>query len=369
MPNNLTCAPTSIARSNCATADPDAQVVVKTIGPSNTSDWNTYVARHANATLFHTIAWRDAVKEAFGHEDIYLAAFRHDRIVGVLPIFFVNSRIGGRMLVSVPYGVGGGVIADDDRAAAALFDAAKSEAVERTCTTIDLRSERASVPGIPIIDRYVGFRKTLPSRPEDVLAWLPRKARAAARNARNKFHLEVSVGDENLKDLWRLYTQSMRRLASLPYPFRFFESLANHTPDAHSVLLVRRNGRPVAGLMTFEFRGTVLPYFIGTAPEAKRCSAANFIYLTAMERGVSDGCRIFDFGRSRRENVGSFDFKRFNGFTPRPLEYQMYVTPGAKSPNLSPSNPKFRFARAVWRHLPLSVTRAVGTRLAREIPG
>ena len=351
-------------------------VLIRSIVPAESTRWDNYVRGHEDGTLFHTLAWRDAVKEAFRHEDIYLVAIDGDgiaggagRIVGVLPMFYIHSGFGGRMLVSVPYGVGGGIIADDDDTATALFATAKRIAVEKRCATIDLRSERANVATLPTVERYAGFRKSLPDKSEDVLGWLPRKARAAARNGRDKFHLDLAVGDEHLREVWRLYTISMRRLGSLAYPYRFFESLIKRTPSAHWVSLVRYRGRAVAGLVTFSFRDTVIPYFIGTTQKAKACSAANFIYLTAMERGVSEGFRVFDFGRSRCDNTGSFNFKRFHGFTPRPLAYQAYVAPGASPANLTPNNPKFRLARSVWRHLPMGLTRVVGGRLARHIPG
>jgi len=333
------------------------------------AQWNRYVEGHAQGTIFHTLGWRDAVRQVFRHEDLYLTALRREAIVGVLPLFLVKSRLAGRMLVSVPYGVGGGIIAQDTQTHAALFGAARQIAESRQCRAIDLRSELALVPDIPTIDRYVGFRREMPEDARDVLSWLPRKARAAARNARNKFRLTISFGDEQLETVWRLYTLSMRRLASLAYPLAFFEQLIASTPGQHIVSLVRWKERPVAGLVSFLFRDRVLPYFIGTTDDARRCSAANFIYLTAMERGVSDGYRVFDFGRTRRDNVGSFDFKRFNGFSPQPLGYQMFTLPGHSPPDLSPTNPKFRAVRRVWPHLPLRVTTTIGARVAKHITG
>ncbi|MCH9002423.1 MAG: FemAB family PEP-CTERM system-associated protein [Planctomycetes bacterium] len=331
--------------------------------------WDTFVKNHEFGSIFHTIAWRDTVKQTFGHEDIYLLAERDGVIVGVLPMFLVNSRFAGRLLMSVPCAVEGGVLAVDGEAADALFNEAKRIATERNCAAIDLRSERAAFPSIPIVDRYVGFRRELPDSADDVLGWLPRKARAAARNGRHKFRLSISYGDEHLREVWRLYTISMRRLASLNYPYRFFETLVKRTPGSHWVSLVRWNGKPVAGLVTLLFKDRVVPYFLGTTSEAKRCSAANFIYLDSMERGVAAGYRIFDFGRSRRDNTGSFDFKRFQGFEPRPLQYQCHVLPGHRAPNLSPENPRYGLARRIWPHLPLSLTRALGARLSAHIPG
>jgi hypothetical protein len=162
---------------------------------------------------------------------------------------------------------------------------------------------------------------------------------------------------------------SMRRLGSLNYPIAFLERLADYTPGQHWVSIVRHRGQAVAGLLTFLFKDRVMPYLIGTTRKAKRCSAAGFIYLTAMERGVDEGYRIFDFGRTRRENTGSYNFKKFQGFEPRALGYQCYTLPGCTAPNLSPSNPKLRIARKLWTYLPLTITRAVGARAVRHISG
>ncbi len=331
--------------------------------------WDTFVQNHEFGSIFHTIAWRNSVERTFGHKDSYLLAERDGAIVGVLPMFLVDSRFVGRLLTSVPCAVEGGVLASDGEAAGVLFHEATRIATACDCAAIDLRSERAAFPDVPIVERYVGFRRELPESAADVLGWLPRKARAAARNGRHKFGLSISYGAEHLREVWRLYSISMRRLASLNYPYRFFETLVELTPQRHWVSLVRWNGKPVAGLLTLLFKDRVVPYFLGTTSEAKRCSAANFIYLDAMERGVAAGYRIFDFGRSRRDNTGSFDFKRFQGFEPRPLQYQCHVLPGHSAPDLSPNNPRYGLARRIWPHLPLSLTRALGARLSAHIPG
>ncbi len=331
--------------------------------------WEDYVLEHPQSTIFHSLAWKDAVGAAFPHKDLYLFAERGRRVVGVLPLFLIDSRLAGRMLVSVPYGVCGGIVAGDSETVTALFTRARELADEYACPTIDLRSELPQIPELPVVDRYVGFERDLPERESDVLAWLPRKARAAARNGRDKYGLTASFGDEHLPAVWRLYSRSMRRLASLTYPYRFLAELAGHTPDRHWTCLVRWNGEPVAGLFTLLFRDRVMPYFVGTMNAARRCSAANFIYMVTMQRAVAEGFRVFDFGRSRRENSGSYDFKRFHGFEPRPLGYQRLESDPTHRIDLSPENAKFAFARRLWPYLPLRVSQALGATLARHIPG
>jgi FemAB-related protein (PEP-CTERM system-associated) len=346
-----------------------APVLIRLAAPDERAAWDEYVGRHPLGTLFHTFAWRDAVSEAFGHRMFDLLALRGAQIVGLLPVTLIASRLFGRRMVSVPYGVGGGVLADDECVAQALFDEARRIAIDERCTTIELRSERATIAGLPTNENYAGFERELPRSPDDVLNWLPRKARAAARHGHDKFGLTICFGDDRLPAAWRLYTRNMRRLGSLNYPYRFFERLLAHTPGGHWVCLVHRDGRPVTGLVTFLFRDRVLPYFFGATNEARSCSAANFTYYELMRRAVAEGYRVFDFGRSRRDNPGSYDFKRFHGFEPRPLRYQRWTADGRADRNLTPSNPWFASVRRLWTRMPLAVTRRLGGRLSRHLPG
>ncbi len=342
---------------------------IEVISPLTRNVWQTYVEGHADSTIYHTLPWHDTVCETFGHEPIYLLAMRNHTCVGVLPLFFVNSWIMGRLLVSVPYGVGGGILADDEVVAAKLFDRTKQVAEERSCRSIDLRSRQATMTHIPTLSDYAIFERTLPDHVEDVLGWLPRKARAAARNGRNKYGLQAVFGDQYLHDVWMLYSRSMRRLASITYPFPFFQSLIQHTPNNHWVMLIKRGRETVAGLVTLLYRDRVIPYFIGASEMANHCSAANYAYLSLMERGVAHGYRVFDFGRTRINNVGSTNFKRFHGFEPQTLGYQRYVLSGATAPKTSPSDTRYKVVRRLWPLIPLSLTRTLGRYVSPHLTG
>jgi len=331
--------------------------------------WDAYVDAHPLGSVFHATAWHDVVREVFGHESLYLQARRGRAVVGVLPLFLVKSRLAGRLLVSVPYGVAGGVLAGDDEASAALIRSARSLVHEAGASLLDLRSREAVCPGLTTVDRYVTFERELPDSVSDVLGWLPRKARAAARNGRDKYKLTVSWDVHDLPTVWRLYTINMRRIGSLAYPFALFDRLASHHGLNTWVSLIRRDGEPVAGLVTLRDKDRVMPYFFGATQAARTCSAANFAYLMLMERAVACGYRVFDFGRSRVDNRGSYEFKRLHGFSPRPLHYQCFVPGGVAAPNLSPSNPRYRLARRIWPRLPLALTQWLSARLTRHVPG
>ena len=91
------------------------------------------------------------------------------------------------------------------------------------------------------------------------------------------------------------------------------------------------------------------------------------LYWDAIQYAHSLGAPVFDMGRST-PNEGTYKFKAQWGAQPVPLnwEYQL-LTPG-ELPNVSPANPRFQLAIAVWQKLPLALTTRVGPMIVRAIP-
>jgi FemAB-related protein (PEP-CTERM system-associated) len=290
-------------------------------------------------------------------------------LVGVLPLFQVRSLFVGRVLVSVPYATYGGIVADTPQAARSLLEAAQALCRERGARYLELRHRDPSGLDLPEFGQYDTFRKALPSRAEDVMAQLPRKTRAAARKGLEQLGEDSSaLGPEWLDTIYDLYAYTLRRLGSPNYRRRLFRALRGTYGDDCVCLIVRRDGRPLAGVLSLVFRDEIVPYFSGSLPEGMERNANNVMYLRLMEYAAGRGLRWFDFNRSRRDNHGPHAFKRYHGFEPSPLHYQMYLCRARRPPNLTPSNRKFALAGRVWSVLPLAVTRPLGAYVTRWIP-
>jgi len=347
----------------------DRNIRIHELDLSHAADWQEYVDRHPQGTLFHGLAWKRAVERTFGHRSWYLFAESGRRIVGVLPLFQINSLVAGRFLTSVPYATYGGLLTDDQSIGEALFNKAKGIAADVGAKSIELRSMTAAIPSLAVENTHATFRKALPLQEEEVQALMPRKARAAARRAAERFGLTVAFDRGLLPTVWKLYARSMRRLGSVNYPYQFFEELVRASGENSVVQVVRHGSRPVAGLLTFLYRDTVVPYFSGVDERDDIYGLNNFLYAESMQWGVRHGYRVYDFGRTRVDNAGCFDFKRFCGFEPTLLQYQTYVLPGMQAPDLAPSSPRWAAARRVWKVLPLGITQPVGGWLSKSIPG
>ncbi|MBI5765107.1 MAG: FemAB family PEP-CTERM system-associated protein [Planctomycetes bacterium] len=331
--------------------------------------WNAYASSRPDATLFHGLAWKAAVQESFGHRPWYLVALRDGAVVGVLPLFEIQSLFAGRFLLSVPYATYGGPLSDDPAVSSALIEHTRTIAIRVRASCVELRSMEPSIENLPLRESHAAFIRTLPSNADDVLAMIPRKARAAARRCEERNTVSFETGHELVADVWDLYSRSMRRLGSPNYPLRFFTSLLERLGDNAAAQVVRHEGRPVAGLLSFVHRKTAMPYFVGVDERADLYGLTNYLYWQNMRFAVQRGCDTYDFGRTRIDNTGPFEFKRSFGFEPRLLGYQTLVMPGHRAPDLAPGSPKWAAARRAWTHLPLPVTRPLGAWLSKSIPG
>jgi FemAB-related protein (PEP-CTERM system-associated) len=354
-------------KSSAPEAAPGGVVGVATVRPFAEPDrgaWNAYVHAHPEGTFFHLADWQDVLHRAFAHRTRYLLAERHGAIVGVLPLAELKSRLFGHALVSTPFGVYGGIVADDDLAHAALTRAACELARELGVDHLEMRNRRRQHPDWPVKDLYVTFRKVIDRDSEKNMLAIPRKQRAMVRKG-FKEGLRAEV-DERVDRHYDLYAESLRNLGTPVFAKRYLEILKDVFGEACDIVTILNGDRAIASVLNFYFRDEVLPYYGGGTQEARAVAGNDFMYWQVMERAREKGCRIFDYGRSKR-GTGAFDFKTYWGFEPEPLHYEYYLVRRKEMPNLSPTNPKFGQAIELWRKLPLKLTQVLGPPVAKYL--
>lgn len=333
---------------------------------TGTVEWDAFVRTSPDGTPFHLTAWRQVVEEGFGHRPHYLMAKRAGALEGVLPLFEVPSWLGGRSLISVPYGVYGGICATTQEARLALLEAAGDLARRIRAGYLELRHVHDQGLALPTKELYVTFSKEISSHEEENFQAIPRKQRRMVRQGA-KYGLRAEMGQNHLDGFYEIYAHSVRNLGSPVYPRALFQALLKAFDKECRILTVWHEGRMVAGVLTLFYGDRVLPYYGGALREAFQYAVNDFMYWELMRYATREGYRIFDFGRSR-VGTGSYDFKRHWGFEPRPLPYQYLLVRAKALPNVSPSNPRFRWAIKAWQRMPLTLTKWVGPWMTRYLP-
>ncbi|MDY0747236.1 FemAB family PEP-CTERM system-associated protein [Paucibacter sp. R3-3] len=327
--------------------------------------WDAFVLACPQATFFHRAGWLKLIEQQFGHQGFFLYAERAGEIVGVLPLAQVKSRLFGHSLVSLPFGVYGGVAAGDDEAANALEAEAQAIAKRIGAEHLEFRNVAPRHADWPKQDLYVTFRKEiLPDEEGNMLA-IPRKQRAMVRKGiKNGL---VSQIDATVDRFFDLYADNVHRHGTPAMPKRYFAALQQEFgADAEVLTVSGPDGRPLSSVLSFYFRDECLPYYAGDDESARDLAANDFKYWELMRRACARGLKVFDYGRSK-QGTGSYSFKKNWGFEPTPLHYEYCLYKRDAVPQNNPNNPKYQLMIKTWRRLPIGVANWLGPFIVKSL--
>lgn len=329
--------------------------------------WDDYITRHEHGTPFHLTAWKRVIENTFGYRSHYFLAEEGGAIRGVLPLFLFSNRLIGRNLISTPFGDYGGICADNQLSHELLQRHACDFADKYKVGYLELRYRAAEESaGFFRKDLYVSFDCELDPSPENIMAALPKDTRRMIRKGQ-KNGLQAVNDPNQLQIAYELYASNVRQLGTPVFPASLFRNLLAEFRDAAEVLVVWKGTEAIASVLSLRFRNGIYPHYAGALPRSRELAANNFMYWELMKSAAERGIRHFDFGRSKT-NTGAYHFKRQWNMRERQLAYQYYLVRRRTMPNFSPANPHFRMAIALWRRIPLPITKLVGPSLVKLFP-
>src|ERR1017187_2458785 len=114
------------------------------------------VQAHPRSSPFHLLAWKRTIEESFRYRPYYLVARDSGRICAILPLFLVRNPFLGKALISSPFAVYGGILADSAGARDALYGYVKGLGEELGVDYSELRNVcPEQCGGISNVSRYV----------------------------------------------------------------------------------------------------------------------------------------------------------------------------------------------------------------------
>ncbi|MEA1895458.1 MAG: FemAB family XrtA/PEP-CTERM system-associated protein [Euryarchaeota archaeon] len=329
--------------------------------------WDSYVYESDESTFYHQIGWRDVVLKTYGHKPRYLVARGDDGgIVGVLPMFLMESRIFGRKLVSVPFAPYGGVCADDAGVGRALMEEGKRVAKEERVDYFEIRQFAMSDSGLVTNEAYVTSILTLDRNPEVVRGAFRKSMRRYIRKAA-QHNFQVNMVSKDTKEFYGTYSQSMRKLGTPAHGPAFFRNMLLEFPEDINIATIEYDREVISTMLLLYFKNTAIYGWGASLNEYLKLSPNYLLFWDAIKDSCEKGFTFFDFGRSQ-PNTGVFLFKEGWGAESKQLYYQYYLHNAKSVPDTGQSNPiRQRFAR-IWCKLPALLTNKIGHVLRRNLP-
>lgn len=287
--------------------------------------WQTYVESHPDATIYHTLAWRDIIYNEYRFEPVYLIAKETNpplakggeggfsgegKVVGILPMFLVNN-LRGRRLVSLPFSIYGGPLCETKAVVSLLLNKAIEMVKEEKVGSLEVKpypQMDIDLPELAYLD--CGICTTVDLTVGEGKLWKGLKNRNDVnRGVREELRFTLSNG-EDIERFYRLQLMTRKRLG-LPTPsLRYYSSFFNNLEGLVKVALVKKAGVPVAGGIFFFYKGKML-YALGASDLRYSNHRPNDMLIWEMIKWAAEaGYKEFDLGPAAFADKGLLHFKK-----------------------------------------------------------
>ena len=350
-----------------AGCDYSGPVTVRELAADEMPPWFAFAARQVNAPAYCQAPWPGIIHSAFSNPTRVWAAFSEQgEILGGVPLTFFDSRLFGRFAVSIPYFNYGAVLTPYFNVVKALFEQLPRVCESERLSHIEIRTMQPGL-GLPSLSKKVSMVLQLPKTVQQLDEQLGAKVRAQCKKA-EPFSPEVRFGGlELLDDFYHVFAINMRDLGTPVYSKRWFREILAHPEVVASLVVVYVAGKPVSAGFLVGHNGMLEIPWASTIKNANAMDTNMWMYRQILAYAVREGYQFFDFGRSTKDS-GTYRFKKQWGAEPYE-HYWYYALPeGGTMPGLNPDNPKFRLMIAVWKKLPVWLTRIIGPPVVKNIP-
>ncbi len=334
---------------------------IETLGDQDGRRWDAFVAPRT-ATVTDLFAWRLVVQQAYGMRTHSLVAVDDaQRVRGALALQEVRHPLFGRYLATAAFANDGGLHHDSPSARDLLLAEARRLCAERRASHVVIRTSGEDLPGFVADHRYHTAVVDLGGGAAALWKRLPAKTRNQVRRGQ-KEGFEIRTGAAEIEPFHRVLHAHMRDLGSPAHALRYYELIARHLGEHARFLVVREGEAVVAGALLFLINGTAANLATVALREYNRRCPNYLLYWHMMEASCEAGCTRFDMGRSVE---GSSNLRFKENWNPQitPLSYNHHLRTLDAVPFVDPRNVRYRLPMAIWRRLPLPVTRAVGPHL------
>ena len=243
--------------------------MIEIVGDADFSEWDAYVERHPEATLYNLGGWGTVAEHAYGIHP-YLILSRADAgapLSGGLPLFIV-SRLWTSYVTSGIFGAYGPILADDDGTRAELFEAARRFADGHRASHLHIKAlgDGPTPPGFVRHDIWVTAKLPLSGGAEAAWHGLRKSSIRTKVHHAERAGLDVRWGKGNLDAFYDVLADNMHRKGSPIYGKRFMHELVGVFGERADIVTLWLGDQPISGALTLVHGGVMYAPFTSSRP-------------------------------------------------------------------------------------------------------
>ncbi len=338
----------------------------KIIDESYRKQWEEYIQNNDYAIAWQGHGWLDVLKKHYNFDFFPIAAFDNSAICGVLPIYRVSTLFNKNLLISVPYAVAGGIVADNDDARNLLFKEAIRLSEEYNCSKIILKHYKQKIDGdLATDDNFYNRELSLSEDTDQLWENILDNNKRCIEEA-DKHDLVLEYPSENIDAFFDLLLKHHHRMGIPCVGKKWIRSLVDS--GMYSIALLRQGDVLVAGTVVKIFKKTVsLPFSCLPDGEIKNEVFAYSLYWRLITNFAKKGFEIFHSGRIP-QNDKTNAYRLGWGGTKYGYFYQYFPDPGKNTEYSVKRGRKKEILEIVWKKLPRFAVNAMGPHIVKHFP-
>lgn len=325
--------------------------------------WRDALACLPGASLYHSEQWLAVLSRSYGM-DFWVATVAEGPSVRAACVLARSKTPLSRHFVTLPFSDYCQPLAVDRAAMETLLNSLAND--PRTQRGCEIRGISAPAPW-QVANCFAVFSVDMARTGDAIERALGGEfRRKLARNLRQAKQAGVKIergdGPDHIARFYQMLLETRRRLGVPPQPLRLF-TLVREIFCADNLIdiwLATADGGDTAGLVLLKYRDRL--YYKWSARGAINTPGANHLLLWSVIESYAGNALSLDLGRADVRNQGLMQFKKEMGGRAEPLPYSYFPKrPRHISPEVP--GPTRKALIQIWRRLPLSATRVIGSAL------
>jgi hypothetical protein len=312
-------------------------LTIHKLAPLRDPRWQSLVDRHPNASVFHTTAWLEALRQTFGYKPVaFTTSLPTGELANGLLFCRVPSLLTSLRMVSLPFADHCEPLCTSEEIEF-LTRYLQGELDHQNWKYLEIRpltggfNQASKTSGFQAIDTYCIHRMDLRLNLDDSFQSVDENSVPPQEQRAERAGLVEKCGrsEELLQDFYRLSVLTGRRHRLPPQPYAWFRNLVRCFGDALEIRTGYKGETPVASILTLRFRDTVYYKYGSSDEKFDSLEAMPFLLGNAIRAAKSSGATLFDLGRTNPNDAGLMAFKNKLVPEPRRLVYWKYpASPG-----------------------------------------
>ncbi|MCK9417941.1 MAG: hypothetical protein M0R70_01020 [Nitrospirae bacterium] len=336
------------------------------IDESKKSEWEQYIYDNPNSVPGQSYEWSSLLRRHYSFDFYPIAAVEDTKICGILPLYHLTTASGKDVLISAPYAVNGGILADNEQAAQVLFEKAKEISKKHNGCPITLKQYKIRIAGdMRIDDSYYNRQLNVARNSSDIWKEISEQNRHNIEETM-KHELVLEYPSRDVNGFYKLLLRYHHKKGVPCVNQKWIEDLIEYRMS--SIAILRSNNHIVAATMVKDFRDWFsFPFTCVPDTTDKATLFAYGLYWQLILRFTTEGKRIFHSGRI--PNTDQTDIYRLGwGGTRYDYCYHYYPNTTVKTDFTRKRGWKRDLFEKLWRMVPEPVAGALGPSIVKRFP-